>query len=234
MALCTCNLGPTRLEARFVRNCVPGSQDGHLHTFIHVCFAGIWRRAMRIGTSLTISISSSSARLSALSTGSPSHTYTTTAHARHALHSVDSPRTSCSAQQQPATTIAHLLLCNANGAIVHADSSGTNWSFATIICLQVRLSAYHRPMVMYIKADDPELPAFFFDQLIHPIPAYASGADAGAWIPTLLICLRLDHDYGLVAHHILVHADSSSHGGTQRCRGSHNLLACHAHCWSLK
>jgi hypothetical protein len=30
-------------------------------------------------------------------------------------------------------------------------------------------------MVMYIKADDPELPAFFFDQLIHPIPAYASG-----------------------------------------------------------
>jgi hypothetical protein len=31
-------------------------------------------------------------------------------------------------------------------------------------------------MVMYIKADDPDLPAFFFDQLIHPIPAYASGA----------------------------------------------------------
>lgn len=45
---------------------------------------------------------------------------------------------------------------------------------------QVRLSPYHRPMTMYIKADDPELPAFFFDQLIHPIPAYASGAPDGA------------------------------------------------------
>ena len=41
---------------------------------------------------------------------------------------------------------------------------------------RVRLSPYHRPMVMYIKAEDPDLPAFFFDQLIHPIPAYASGA----------------------------------------------------------
>jgi pre-mRNA-processing factor 8 len=45
---------------------------------------------------------------------------------------------------------------------------------------QVRLSAYHRPMVMYIKADDPDLPAFFFDQLIHPIPAYASGGGDGS------------------------------------------------------
>lgn len=47
-------------------------------------------------------------------------------------------------------------------------------------CIQVRLSAYHRPMVMYIKADDPDLPAFFFDQLIHPIPAYASGGAEAA------------------------------------------------------
>jgi hypothetical protein len=36
----------------------------------------------------------------------------------------------------------------------------------------VRLSAYHRPMVMYVKQDDPDLPAFFFDQLIHPIGAH--------------------------------------------------------------
>jgi pre-mRNA-processing factor 8 len=41
---------------------------------------------------------------------------------------------------------------------------------------RVRLAPYHRPMVMYIKADDPDLPAFFFDQLIHPIPAHASSA----------------------------------------------------------
>jgi pre-mRNA-processing factor 8 len=44
----------------------------------------------------------------------------------------------------------------------------------------VRLPPYHRPMVMYIKADDPDLPAFFFDQLIHPIPAYASAAPTAA------------------------------------------------------
>eukprot|EP00892_Ulva_mutabilis_P008605 jgi/Ulvmu1/6116/UM027_0094.1 len=43
----------------------------------------------------------------------------------------------------------------------------------------VRLSPYHRPAVMYIKAEDPDLPAFFFDQLIHPIPAHASGGGGG-------------------------------------------------------
>jgi hypothetical protein len=40
--------------------------------------------------------------------------------------------------------------------------------------MQVRLSAYHSPMVMYVKADDPDLPAFFYDQLIHPIAAHLS------------------------------------------------------------
>jgi pre-mRNA-processing factor 8 len=44
---------------------------------------------------------------------------------------------------------------------------------------KVRLSPYHRPMVMYIKADDPDLPPFFFDQLIHPIPAYRARGGAG-------------------------------------------------------
>lgn len=34
---------------------------------------------------------------------------------------------------------------------------------------KVRLSIYHHPMVMYIKTEDPELPAFYFDPLIHPI-----------------------------------------------------------------
>lgn len=36
---------------------------------------------------------------------------------------------------------------------------------------KVRLSVYHYPMVMYIKAEDPELPAFYYDPLIHPITA---------------------------------------------------------------
>ncbi len=37
---------------------------------------------------------------------------------------------------------------------------------------EVRLSPYHTPMVMYIKTEDPDLPAFYFDPLIHPIAFY--------------------------------------------------------------
>lgn len=41
---------------------------------------------------------------------------------------------------------------------------------------KVRLSVYHTPMVMYIKSEDPDLPAFYFDPLIHPIPFYKTGS----------------------------------------------------------
>uniref|UniRef100_A0A2P2MF85 MPN domain-containing protein n=1 Tax=Rhizophora mucronata TaxID=61149 RepID=A0A2P2MF85_RHIMU len=34
---------------------------------------------------------------------------------------------------------------------------------------KVKLGVYHTPMVMYIKAEDPDLPAFYFDPLLHPI-----------------------------------------------------------------
>ncbi|KAK1364030.1 Pre-mRNA-processing-splicing factor [Heracleum sosnowskyi] len=34
---------------------------------------------------------------------------------------------------------------------------------------KVRLCIYHTPMIMYIKTEDPDLPAFYFDPLIHPI-----------------------------------------------------------------
>ncbi len=48
---------------------------------------------------------------------------------------------------------------------------------------KVRLSPYHSPMVMYIKMEDPDLPAFYYDPLIHPIAFYkadapVAGADA--------------------------------------------------------
>lgn len=36
---------------------------------------------------------------------------------------------------------------------------------------KVRLGIYHTPMVMYIKTEDPDLPAFYYDPLIHPIPS---------------------------------------------------------------
>lgn len=37
---------------------------------------------------------------------------------------------------------------------------------------KVRLSVYHYPMVMYIKTEDPDLPAFYYDPLLHPIAYY--------------------------------------------------------------
>ena len=45
---------------------------------------------------------------------------------------------------------------------------------------KVRLSAYHHPMVMYIKMEDPDLPAFYYDPLIHPIAFYKAAPDAAA------------------------------------------------------
>ena len=40
----------------------------------------------------------------------------------------------------------------------------------------MRISTYHHPMVMYIKMEDPDLPAFYYDPLIHPIAFYKSEA----------------------------------------------------------
>ncbi|KAK9923109.1 hypothetical protein M0R45_031542 [Rubus argutus] len=39
---------------------------------------------------------------------------------------------------------------------------------------KVKLCVYHTPMVMYIKTEDPDLPAFYYDPLIHPIPSTTS------------------------------------------------------------
>ena len=41
---------------------------------------------------------------------------------------------------------------------------------------RVDLATYHSPMVMYIKTEDPELPAYYFDPLIHPIAFYKSSS----------------------------------------------------------
>lgn len=43
---------------------------------------------------------------------------------------------------------------------------------------KVRLGVYHEPLSMYIKTEDPDLPAFYYDPLIHPLPAYKSGRSA--------------------------------------------------------
>eukprot|EP00793_Prasinoderma_coloniale_P002374 PRCOL_00001855-RA len=44
---------------------------------------------------------------------------------------------------------------------------------------KVVLAPYHTPMVMYIKAEDPDLPAFYYDPLIHPIAAYRTRGGGG-------------------------------------------------------
>ena len=44
---------------------------------------------------------------------------------------------------------------------------------------RVVASPYHEPMALYIKADDPDLPAFYFDPLLHLIPANASNRRRG-------------------------------------------------------
>ncbi|GFH19560.1 MPN domain-containing protein, partial [Haematococcus lacustris] len=53
---------------------------------------------------------------------------------------------------------------------------------------KVRLSVYHYPLTMYIKTEDPDLPAYYYDPLIHPIPSYKSQR-AGA--------RQLDEDWAL-------------------------------------
>lgn len=36
----------------------------------------------------------------------------------------------------------------------------------------VHLQYYHYPALCYIKTDDPDLPAFYFDPIVNPTPAY--------------------------------------------------------------
>ena len=40
----------------------------------------------------------------------------------------------------------------------------------------VALAAYHHTAIQYIKTDDPDLPAFYFDAILAPIPAYKAAA----------------------------------------------------------
>eukprot|EP00923_Selenidium_pygospionis_P020244 GHVN01035076.1.p1 GENE.GHVN01035076.1~~GHVN01035076.1.p1 ORF type:complete len:2490 (+),score=338.39 GHVN01035076.1:119-7588(+) len=40
----------------------------------------------------------------------------------------------------------------------------------------VAVSSYHTPMCAYVKSEDPDLPPFYFDPIINPLPAYRMGA----------------------------------------------------------
>ena len=39
----------------------------------------------------------------------------------------------------------------------------------------VKLGPYHHPPLYYIKADDPDLPAFYFDPIVNPLSGYRTG-----------------------------------------------------------
>ncbi|CDJ52440.1 Mov34/MPN/PAD-1, related [Eimeria brunetti] len=47
---------------------------------------------------------------------------------------------------------------------------------------RVALPPYHSPAVAFVKPEDPDLPAFYFDPIINPLPAYKMSADADALV----------------------------------------------------
>ena len=50
---------------------------------------------------------------------------------------------------------------------------------------------YHHPSVVYIKTEDPDLPAFYFDPLVNPI-AHRIGAKVGhVWVWVCIYCIIL-------------------------------------------
>lgn len=54
---------------------------------------------------------------------------------------------------------------------------------------------YHYPMIVFIKTEDPDLPAFYFDPLINPITQKSSKA----------IGLRFFQFYLIVLHFYMLH-----------------------------
>jgi pre-mRNA-processing factor 8 len=44
----------------------------------------------------------------------------------------------------------------------------------------VTLSNYHHPQLYYIKPEDPDLPAFYYDPLINPIPSFTVSSNQGS------------------------------------------------------
>ena len=59
---------------------------------------------------------------------------------------------------------------------------------------QVQLAWYHTPNVVYIKTEDPDLPAFYYDPLINPIThKHAFKACLSPFTSCCLICSALSH-----------------------------------------
>ena len=78
---------------------------------------------------------------------------------------------------------------------------------------KVHLMPYHRSPLYYIKADDPDLPAFYFDPIINPISAFRSraagrggggkgaGGRGGVGAGVLWMCRWSIHGSWNAAHH---------------------------------
>lgn len=112
---------------------------------------------------------------------------------------------------------------------------------------KVRLGVYHEPLSMYIKTEDPDLPAFYYDPLIHPLPAYKSGRSKGeraVGISTAVQLTRLGCCCAgstvwlsamLAPHMVLWSAEQLVHGGggVHFCMAA-GQLACFAAMLSIK
>ena len=48
---------------------------------------------------------------------------------------------------------------------------------------KVFLAAYHNPAIVYIKTEDPDLPAFYYDPLINPISHRNASKQVRRWLP---------------------------------------------------
>ncbi|CEM02373.1 unnamed protein product [Vitrella brassicaformis CCMP3155] len=48
---------------------------------------------------------------------------------------------------------------------------------------KVAMTTYHTPACAYVKAEDPDLPTFYYDSIINPLPAYRTGSSTTEDIP---------------------------------------------------
>ena len=78
----------------------------------------------------------------------------------------------------------------------------------------VQLSYYHFPCNVYIKADDPDLPAFYYDPLINPIPSYKgqSGRAGEEMTEDELNEFELPDDFRPFLDHTDLYTDTTANG----------------------
>ena len=83
--------------------------------------------------------------------------------------------------------------CNISFMSIHSVNLASHYFFALVLSVkQVNVSVvrYHMPNVVFIKTEDPDLPAFYFDPLINPISHKAATKVHPTYIITALSTQR--------------------------------------------